>query len=113
MTPPFLAEDVIARHPDRYAGFAAVPLQNPEAAANELERCVKQLGFKGALVNGYSNIQNEDTGVYTDEPQFEVFWAKVAELDVPIYLALRDGAWLPSSYSCDSGSLPPDATGEQ
>jgi 2,3-dihydroxybenzoate decarboxylase len=86
----FLAEDVIARHPDRYAGFAAVPLQNPEAAANELERCVKQLGFKGALVNGYSNIQNEDTGVYTDEPQFEVFWAKVAELDVPIYLHPRD-----------------------
>jgi 2,3-dihydroxybenzoate decarboxylase len=82
--------EVVARHPDRYAGFAAVPLQNPEAAADELERCVKQLGFKGALVNGYSNIQNENTGEYTDEPKFEVFWAKVAELDVPIYLHPRD-----------------------
>jgi 2,3-dihydroxybenzoate decarboxylase len=85
----FLAEKVMARHPDRYAGFAAVPLQNPEAAATELERCVKQLGFKGALVNGYSDIQN-DAIAYLDESQFEVFWAKVAELNVPIYLHPRD-----------------------
>jgi 2,3-dihydroxybenzoate decarboxylase len=86
----FLCEDVMARHPDRYAGFAAVPMQNPEAAADELERCVKQLGFKGALVNGYSNIHNETTIEYSDEPRFEVFWAKVAELNVPIYLHPRD-----------------------
>jgi len=86
----FLAEKVIARHPDRYAGFAAVPLQDPEAAADELDRCVKQLGFKGVLINGYSNIQDENTAEYTDEPKFEVFWAKVAELNVPLYLHPRD-----------------------
>jgi 2,3-dihydroxybenzoate decarboxylase len=86
----FLCENVIARHPDRYAGFAAVALQDPEAAADELERCVKQLGFKGALVNGYSNTRNENTIEYTDEPRCEVFWAKVAELNVPIYLHPRD-----------------------
>ena len=86
----FLCEKVIARHPDRYAGFAAVPLQAPEAAADELERCVKQLGFKGALINGFSNIRDENTGEYTDEPKFEVFWAKVAELNVPLYLHPRD-----------------------
>jgi 2,3-dihydroxybenzoate decarboxylase len=86
----FLREKIIARHPDRYAGFAAVALQNPEAAAKELERCVKQLGFKGALVNGYSNLGNENTAVYMDEPKCEVFWAKVAELNVPIYLHPRD-----------------------
>jgi 2,3-dihydroxybenzoate decarboxylase len=86
----FLCEKVIARHPDRYAGFAAVPLQDPEGAADELERCVQELGFKGALVNGYSNIQDENTGEYTDEPRLEVFWAKVAELNVPIYLHPRD-----------------------
>ena len=85
-----LAEKVIARHPDRYAGFAAVAMQNPEAAASELERCVKQLGFKGAMINGYSNIQNENTIEYTDEPQNDVFWAKVAELNVPVYLHPRD-----------------------
>ena len=86
----FLCERIIARHPDRYAGFAAVALQNPEAAALELERCVKQLGFKGTLVNGYSNTHIENTIQYTDEPRFEVFWAKVAELNVPIYLHPRD-----------------------
>jgi 2,3-dihydroxybenzoate decarboxylase len=86
----FLCENVIARHADRYAGFAAVPLQNPEAAADELERCVKQLGFKGALFNGYSNTPEEGTIEYTDEPRCDVFWAKVAELDVPIYLHPRD-----------------------
>jgi 2,3-dihydroxybenzoate decarboxylase len=86
----FLCENVMARHPDRYAGFAAVPLQNPEAAATELERCVKQLGFKGALVNGYSNIHDDKTIEYTDEAKFEAFWAKVAELNVPIYLHPRD-----------------------
>jgi 2,3-dihydroxybenzoate decarboxylase len=86
----FLSEKVMARHPDRYAGFAAVPMQNPEAAASELERCVKQLGFKGAMINGYSNIHNENTIEHTDEPKCEVFWAKVAELNVPIYLHPRD-----------------------
>jgi 2,3-dihydroxybenzoate decarboxylase len=86
----FLAEDVIARHPDRYAGFAAVALQDPEAAANELERCVKQLGFKGAMINGYSNVGDENTGEYSDEKHVEVFWAKVAELGVPVYLHPRD-----------------------
>ena len=86
----FLSEDVIARHPDRFAGFAAVALQSPEAAADELERCVKLLGFKGAMINGYSNIGDENTGEYSDEKQFEVFWSKVAELDVPVYLHPRD-----------------------
>jgi 2,3-dihydroxybenzoate decarboxylase len=86
----FLAENVIAHHPDRYAGFAAVPLQNPEAAADELERCVKQLGFLGALFNGYSNSQNENTAEYADEKRCDVFWDKVAELDVPVYLHPRD-----------------------
>jgi 2,3-dihydroxybenzoate decarboxylase len=86
----FLSEKVMARHPDRYAGFAAVALQDPEAAAKELERCVKQLGFKGAMINGYSNIRNEDTIEYSDESKCEVFWAKVAELNVPIYLHPRD-----------------------
>jgi len=86
----FLSDSFIARHPDRFAGFAAVALQNPEAAADELERCVKQLGFKGALFNGYSNIGDENTAEYTDEAKFDVFWAKVAELNVPVYLHPRD-----------------------
>jgi predicted TIM-barrel fold metal-dependent hydrolase len=42
----------IAAHPDRYAGFAHLPLSDPDASADELERAVTQLGFKGALVSG-------------------------------------------------------------
>src|SRR5471030_1312255 len=43
----------IAKRPDRFAGFAALAMQHPDSAALELERCVKDYGFKGALVNGY------------------------------------------------------------
>ena len=37
----------IAHHPDRFAGFAALPMQSPDAAAEELARAVKDLGFVG------------------------------------------------------------------
>ena len=48
--------EAVARKPDRLAGFAALPLQDPDAAAEELTRAVTQLGFKGALVNGFSQV---------------------------------------------------------
>ena len=44
----------VAKRPDRLAGFAALPMQDPEAAGNELNRCIKELGFIGANVNGFS-----------------------------------------------------------
>jgi predicted TIM-barrel fold metal-dependent hydrolase len=84
----FLAQ-VIADHGTRYAGFASVPLQDPDAAAAELERAVTRLGFVGAMVNGYSNIGNADTGEYLDEPKFLPFWEAVAALDVPVYIHPR------------------------
>jgi 2,3-dihydroxybenzoate decarboxylase len=78
------ANDVLAgeitKHPTRYAGFAHLAMQEPEAAANELERCVRQLGFKGALINGHTN------GVYLDDARYVTFWEHVQALDVPIYL---------------------------
>lgn len=70
----------IQKRPQRYAGFAAVPLQDPGAAADELERAVKQLGFKGALVNGQTD------GRYLDDDGFMPFWERVQALDVPVYL---------------------------
>jgi 2,3-dihydroxybenzoate decarboxylase len=74
-----LAEQVLRRQ-DRYAGFAHLALQDPAGASEELRRCVTELGFVGALVNGQSN------GVYLDDPRYEEFWAAVAELKAPIYL---------------------------
>jgi predicted TIM-barrel fold metal-dependent hydrolase len=70
----------IAAHPNHYAGFAHLPLTNPDAAAEELERAVTRLGFKGALVSGATN------GRYLDHPSFEPVLAKAEQLDVPIYV---------------------------
>jgi 2,3-dihydroxybenzoate decarboxylase len=79
----FLA-DKVAKHPDRLQGFAHIALQDPAAAAAELERCVKQLGFKGAMINGHT------LGHYLDERQFDPFWAKAEELRTWIYLHPAD-----------------------
>src|ERR1700739_1646954 len=51
----YLAEQVQKR-PDRFQGLAALAMQDPELATRELERCVKELGFRGALVNGFSQL---------------------------------------------------------
>jgi gamma-resorcylate decarboxylase len=82
--------EVVARHPDRFAGLAALPLQDPEAAAAELERAVRQLGLRGALVNGYSSLGDLETGVYYDDERFLPFWAEVERLAVPFYLHPRN-----------------------
>lgn len=90
----WLVEKFVARHPTRFSGFAAVPLQDPKAAANELERSVTKLGLKGALINGYTNTNSFERGDYLDLPKFEVFWERAHALEVPIYLHPR--APLPS-----------------
>ena len=51
----------VAAHPDRFAAFAALPTPDPKAAADELERAVTKLGFKGALINGPTH------GVFFDD----------------------------------------------
>jgi len=84
-----MAADV-AKHPDRFAGFAALAMQDPEAAAAELTRCVKELGFVGALVNGFSNVGTPDNATYYDQPQYRAFWKTVEALDVPFYLHPRN-----------------------
>jgi predicted TIM-barrel fold metal-dependent hydrolase len=85
-----LLAEVVARHPDRYAGFAAVPLQDPVRAADELERCVTELGFKGAMVNGYTSTADPNAGLYYDDPTFSPFWEEAQALDVPVYLHPRE-----------------------
>jgi gamma-resorcylate decarboxylase len=82
--------ETIAKRPDRFAGFAALPMQDPQAAASEFERCVRDLKFKGALVNSYSQLGSPDTAIYYDAPQYRPFWAVVERLGVPFYLHPRD-----------------------
>lgn len=64
----------------RFAGFAMIPMDEPVAAAAELERCVKTLGFVGALVN------NHEKGRFYDDSFFWPVFSKCQDLDVPIYL---------------------------
>lgn len=85
----YVAKEMVGGHPDRFRFFASVPLQDPDAAAAELERAVKELGAVGALVNGYTNIGDENTARYLDEAPVDVFWSKVSELGVPVYLHPR------------------------
>lgn len=82
--------EAIARHQGRFAGFAALPMQDPAAATAELTRSIRELGFKGALVNGFSQVGTEDTVVYYDDPAYRDFWASVEQLGVPFYLHPRD-----------------------
>jgi len=79
----------VAAHPDRYAALAALPMHDAQLAADELTRCVRELGLKGAMVNGFQQIDDDDNVHYYDEPQYRDFWATVAELDVPFYLHPR------------------------
>ncbi|TDH59297.1 amidohydrolase [Dankookia rubra] len=75
----YLAE-AVARAPDRFAGFAVLPMASPEACAAELTRAVRVLGFKGALVNGTTE------GRFLDHPAYEGLLAEAVALDVPIYI---------------------------
>lgn len=70
----------IAGKPDRFAALAALPTPDPKAAAEELERTVTKLGFKGAMIHGLTN------GQFIDEPQYWPIFERAQALDVPIYL---------------------------
>jgi 2,3-dihydroxybenzoate decarboxylase len=72
--------ETVNAHPTRYAGFAALPTADPKASADELERAVTKLGFKGAMVHGLTN------GVFFDDKRFWPIFERAQALDVPLYL---------------------------
>ncbi len=80
----------IAKRKDRFVGFAALAMQDPDAATTELQRCVKDYGFVGALVNGYSQLNDPENCLYYDLKQYWDFWGVVEKLDVPFYLHPRE-----------------------
>lgn len=75
----FLAAEM-AKRPDRYGGFAHLAMQDPAAAADELERCVRDLGMQGAMINGQTG------GTYLDDDRYAPFWERVSDLEVPVYI---------------------------
>jgi 2,3-dihydroxybenzoate decarboxylase len=79
----FLAREVMKR-PARYSGFAHLAMQNAKAAADELERCTRDLGFPGAMINGHTN------GQYLDDPSLYPFWERVEALGALVYIHPAD-----------------------
>ena len=79
----FLARE-IAKRPDRYSGFAHLPMQDAAAAAAELERCMRELKFSGAMINGHTN------GQYLDHASLDPFWERAQALGAVIYLHPAD-----------------------
>jgi predicted TIM-barrel fold metal-dependent hydrolase len=91
----------IAANPTRFSGFATLALKDPEAAAQEFERCVQQLGFVGALLDGTTSTSgapaltqahsstpsdSNPTSLFLDDPRFAPVWETAAKLGVPVYL---------------------------
>jgi uncharacterized protein len=72
--------DAVRRHPSRFAGFAALPTAAPDTAADELERTIRDYGFKGALINGHTR------GRYLDDTFFWPILERAEALQVPLYL---------------------------
>ncbi len=72
--------ETVRKHPGRFAAFAALPLWDPKAGADELTRAVVQLGLKGTLIMGRTN------GEYYDEKKYWSFWERAEELGAPVYL---------------------------
>ena len=79
----FLAQQ-IEKRPVRYSGFAHLAMQNARAAADELERCMRELKFCGAMINGHTN------GQYLDDPALYPFWERAEALGALIYLHPAD-----------------------
>jgi 2,3-dihydroxybenzoate decarboxylase len=79
----FLAREVTKR-PGRYSGFAHLAMQDPRAAADELERAIRELKFCGAMINGHTN------GLYLDHPSLAPFWERAEALNATIYIHPAD-----------------------
>jgi len=97
---------VVASHPDRFVALANVPLQDADAAAEELEYCVRQLGFRGVEIG--TNVAGAEISRNRDS-----FWAKVQALDVMVFLhpnGFTDGARLTDHYFNNTIGMPLDTT---
>lgn len=95
----------IKAHPDRFRAMVTLPLADPVAAAKELERCVRELGFVGVLLYGQYKSH------WLDEPQFLPIFEKAAELDVPVYLhpalinpLVQQAMYMSPAYSAVTGA---------
>ncbi|KAF7560940.1 hypothetical protein G7046_g3194 [Stylonectria norvegica] len=85
----FVYKNYCQKYPDRFFAFATLPTQSGSAAAKELERCVKEYGFVGAMINGFANTADPTVGLYLDDPQFDALWEVSERLQKPIFIHPR------------------------
>lgn len=85
----FVYDNYCRKHPTRFFAFATLPTQNGSAAAEELERCVEKYGFVGALINGFTNVEEAGVGLYLDDVQFDTLWRVAERLQAPIFVHPR------------------------
>lgn len=88
----FLARE-IEKRPNRYSGFAHLAMQDAKAAAGELERCIRDLKFCGAMINGHTH------GQYLDDAALYPFWERADALGAVIYIHPADPVTQPSVLS--------------
>ena len=100
-----ITKEYMDMYPGRFGGFANLPMADPQAAAEELERCVKELGFCGTLLAG------RHKGRFFNEEEFFPVFAKAAELDVPVYfhpalipMEVQEAYYMSDAYSLIVGS---------
>ena len=74
--------DIVRNHPDRFAAFANLPTADPKASADELERSVEKLGFKGAMIHGLIGEEY----LFIDNERFWPIFERAQALDVPLYI---------------------------
>ena len=73
--------DIVAKHPDRFGGFATLPWQDSDAAVREIERSVNDLGLTATMLSGHPADD-----ALADDARFDPLLARLAELHVPLYI---------------------------
>ena len=85
----YLAKE-IEKNPSRFAGFASLSMHNPTTAATEARRAIKELGMIGIIVNDFQTVSEDgEQVVFYDQPEWDVFWQEIVDLDVPVYFHPR------------------------
>jgi predicted TIM-barrel fold metal-dependent hydrolase len=85
----YIYQNYCAKYPKKFFAFATLPTQDGKAAAAELERCVKEYSFVGAMINGYTVTEDPNLGLYLDDKQYDALWAVSERLQKPIFIHPR------------------------
>ncbi len=80
--------EVVRAHPDRFAGLGTIPLQDPEHAAEELERCVRDLALRGVQIGTHvdANVHLARPAINLDDRSLDPLWSAAEQTDAAIFV---------------------------